>query len=259
MSTAWDVEQYERYKAYRDRPALDLMVQIPAELEPSKIWDLGCGAGEHAALLARRHPGAQVHGLDSSPEMLAAARTRSTEIDWVLGDARAWTPDIPPDLIFTNAALQWLPDHGALFPRLVSTLAPGGVFACQIPVSSEEPWYVEVRAVAREFLGANRMNAIPAVYPTNAAEDYYRWLAPLAETDIWFTRYLHVLTGDDPVVEWMLGTALRPYIQALATDAERERFLDRCRVRMRDAFPPEADGSTLFDFPRLFMIARRRA
>ncbi len=257
MSTAWDVEQYERYKSYRDRPALDLMVQIPADLQPREVWDLGCGAGEHAALLAKRHPGAVVHGLDSSPDMLAAARARNAEVDWVLGDAAAWTPEISPDLIFSNAALQWLPDHAHLFPRLVSRLRPGGVFACQIPVSSEEPWYVEVRALAREALGEARMEAIPAVYPTQATEAYYRWLSPLAEVDLWFTRYLHVLTGPDPVVEWMRGTALRPYIQALETEADKARFLDRCRERMRAAFPPEADGSTLFDFPRLFMIARR--
>lgn len=259
MSTVWDVEQYERYKAYRDRPALDLMVQIPADLEPREIWDLGCGAGEHAALLAKRHPGAQVHGLDSSAEMLAAARARNAEVDWVQGDIAGWRPDIPPDLIFTNAALQWLPDHQDLFPRLVASLAPGGVFACQIPVSSEEPWYLAVKAAAREALGDARFETIRAVYPTHCAEQYHRWLAPLAGTDIWFTRYLHMLGGEHPVVDWMRGTALRPYIQALESPTDKERFLDLCRARMAAAFPPEPDGITLFSFPRLFMIARRRS
>ena len=257
MTTQWDVEQYERYKAYRDRPALDLMVQIPRDLEPMEIWDLGCGAGEHAALMAKRHPAARVHGLDSSPDMLVAASARTAAVDWVQADIAGWRPETPPDLIFTNAALQWVPHHETLFPRLVSFLARGGVFACQIPVSSEEPWYLEVKAVAREALGEARFTAIRAVYPTHAAEDYLRWLAPFAETDIWSTRYLHVLSGEHPVVEWMRGTALRPYIQALETEADRERFLDRCRVRMQAAFPPEPDGTTLFDFPRLFMMARR--
>lgn len=258
MSTTWDVDQYERYKAYRDRPALDLMVQIPADLDPREIWDLGCGAGEHAALLALRHPAARTHGLDSSANMLAAAAARSSAVEWVHGDIAAFAPETPPDLIFTNAALQWIPDHQSLFPRLVSTLAAGGVFACQIPVSSQEPWYLEVKAVAREVLGDRRMDAIPAVHPTASADDYYRWLSPVAELDIWFTRYLHVLTGEHPVVDWMMGTALRPYAQAMETEADRERFLDRCRERMAAAFPLEPDGTTLFDFPRLFMVARRR-
>ena len=254
----WDVEQYERYKTYRDRPALDLMVQLPADLEPGEVWDLGCGVGEHAALLALRHPGAKVHGLDSSPDMLAAARARSAEVDWVQGDAAAFSPDIPPDLIFTNAALQWLPNHEALFPKLVSLLAPGGVFACQIPVSSEEPWYAAVRAIGREGLGAERAAAVQGVYPTAEPEDYYRWLSPLAEVDLWRTTYVHVLTGEHPVVDWMLGTALRPYLQAFHQDAEREQFLALCREEMTRRFPTEPDGSTLFPFPRLFMIARRR-
>ena len=102
------------------------MVQIPPELEPREIWDIGCGTGEHAALLALRHPDARVHGLDSSAEMLAAARARPGAVEWVQGDIEAFEPDVPPDLIFTNAALQWAPDHQTLFPRLVGTLAPGG-------------------------------------------------------------------------------------------------------------------------------------
>ncbi len=254
---SWDVDQYERYRAYRDRPALDLMVQLPADLEPREIWDLGCGAGEHAALLAKRHPRARVHGLDSSGAMLAAARGRNTEVDWVQGDIAAFAPARAPDLIYTNAALQWLPDHERLFPRLVRMLAPGGAFACQIPVSSETPWYRAVRDIARGGLGEARFDDIQGVYPTHAAEAYHRWLAPLAEVDLWRTDYLHVLSGEDPVVDWMRGTALRPYLDAFDDDTERERFLGLCRARMRAAFPPESDGSTLFDFPRLFMIARR--
>lgn len=258
MSTRWDVEQYERYKTYRDRPALDLLLQVPGDLDSREIWDLGCGAGEHAALLARRHPQARVHGLDASADMLEAARARSSDVEWVEASIADFAPASPPDLIFTNAALQWLPDHAALVPRLVSLLQPGGVFACQIPVSSEEPWYRAVREIAREGLGDSRFNAIQAVYPTGEPSQYYRWLAPLAEVDLWTTTYLHVLDGPHPVVEWMRGTALRPYIQAFATADEREAFLDLCRVRMADYFPAEADGSTLFPFPRLFIIARRR-
>ena len=127
---SWDPAVYERYKAYRDRPALDLLLRLPADLEPKEIWDLGCGTGEHAALLARRHPGSRVHGLDSSEAMLDEARARNAEVDWRLGDIASFAPDESVDLIFTNAALQWLPDHAALFPRLAGLLASGGVFAC---------------------------------------------------------------------------------------------------------------------------------
>ncbi len=254
---AWDVEQYERYKAYRDRPALDLMLQIAGDTEPREIWDLGCGTGEHAALLARRHPRARVHGLDSSPAMLEVARARRATVRWVEGDIEAFAPTKPPDLIFTNAALQWLPDHVALFPKLVGALSPGGVFACQMPLSASEYWHVALRALAAEPRWGGRLTGLRVVQPVAAAQEYWRWLSPLADVDTWSTRYLHVLTGEDPVVEWMKGTGLRPYITALDDPAEREAFLHAYAALMRRAFPREADGSTLFDFPRMFIVARR--
>jgi len=256
VTASWDVEQYERYKAYRDRPALDLMVQIPGDLDPDEVWDLGCGTGEHAALLARRHPEARVHGLDSSPAMLKAARERSAAVEWVEADIDAFAPKTPPDLIFTNAALQWIPDHATLFPRLVSALAPGGVFACQMPLSQRERWHEILRDVAAEGPWAAKL-ADARGLNVATAEDYWRWVSPLAEVDIWETRYLHVLIGDDPVVEWMKGTGLRPYLDRLE-GAERAAFLAAYTDRIRAAFPKEADGSTLFNFPRLFMVARKR-
>jgi len=255
---AWDVEQYERYKTYRDRPALDLMVKIPTDLDPREIWDLGCGTGEHAALLARRHEGARVHGLDSSLAMLTAARGRNTEVEWVHGDIDSFAPKVAPDLIFTNAALQWLTGHDRLLPRLVSTLAPGGVFACQMPLTWPEPWHSELRTLAAKGPWAETLKGVRDVQPVASAEDYWRWLSPLADIDVWKSRYLHVLSGEDPVVEWMKGTGLRPYLARLDDPREQGMFLAAYAALMREAFPKEADGSTLFDFPRMFILAQRR-
>lgn len=254
----WDPVLYERYKAYRDRPALDLLLQIPDDLAPRDIWDLGCGTGELAALLAARHKSARVRGLDSSAEMLAAARRREARVEWVEGDIAAFTPDAPPDLIFTNAALQWLGHHEALFPRLVEALAPGGVFACQVPVSFDADWHRTLRDTAGHGPWADALRGVQGVHPTASAGEYYGWLAPLCESvDIWSTTYLHILEGEDPVVEWMSGTGLRPYLQALEDTALREAFLEAYRRRVDAAFPKQADGATLFPFPRLFILARR--
>ena len=254
----WDPDIYERYKAYRDRPALDLMLQIPTDIDPKEIWDLGCGTGEHAALLARRHPKAAVHGLDSSPDMLAAARKREQTVDWVEASIADWAPDIAPDLVFTNAALQWLPDHASLYPRLMSQLAPGGVFACQTPTPYETRHHSILREVAESGPWTEKLKSARLISPTPSQDDYYGWLSPLsAWVDIWTTTYLHVLEGDDPVVEWMRGTALRPYLDALPDAAEQEAFLDEFRSRIAKAFPPQAGGETLFPFQRLFIVAQR--
>jgi trans-aconitate 2-methyltransferase len=253
----WDPAVYERYKVYRDRPALDLLLQIPGDLDPDEIWDLGCGTGEHAALLAARHPGAQVHGMDTSAEMLAKAKGRPAAVEWIQGDIAAFAPAVAPDLIFTNAALQWLPDHEVLFPRLVASLAPGGVLACQIPVASDQGWRVALRESIAAGPWAAKLAGVVGVHPTPDMDDYYRWLAPISDSvDIWTTTYLHVLEGDDSVVDWVSGTALRPFAQALEGE-ERAAFLADYTARVAARFPKQGDGVTLMPFPRLFMIVQR--
>jgi trans-aconitate 2-methyltransferase len=255
---SWDPDVYERYKAYRDRPALDLLLQLPADLEPRVIWDLGCGTGEHAALLARRHPAARVFGLDSSPQMLAQARRRPEPVTWLQGDIAAFAPDAAPDLIFTNAALQWLPDHAALFPRLAATLAPGGVFACQMPTAYETRHHQILRETAADGPWSPLTAGARLINPTPPLDDYYGWLAPLCPgIDLWTTTYLHALEGEDPVVDWMMGTALRPYLDVLADPALKAAFLKAFTDRITAAFPPRPDGVTLFPFPRMFAVARR--
>jgi len=256
---SWDPAIYERYKAYRDRPALDLLLQAPRDLEPREIWDLGCGTGEHAAVLAARHPHARVHGLDSSPDMLAAARKRNASVDWVLADAAGFAPDVPPDLICSNAALHWLPDHGSLFPRLARTLSDVGVFACQMPLSWTSDWHVALRETAvADPRWADQLKDLRGVRPTADQDAYYDWLSPICSSvDIWSTTYLHVLEGDDPVVDWMMGTGLRPYLDALPEPTLRAAFLDAYRDRVAQVVPMRADGVTLFPFPRLFILASR--
>lgn len=260
MTTRWDPAQYDRYKAWRERPANDLIAQIPADLQPREVWDLGCGTGEQAALFKRRWPDATVHGLDTSPDMLAKGRARPEAVDWVEGDAATWTPERPADLIFTNAALQWLPDHAGLFPRLAGFLAPGGVLACQMPVSYVGEQHRLLRETAVDGPWAGRLAGVAGVRPLGEPADYYDWLAPVcAQVDVWTTTYLHALEGEDAVLEWMAGTGLRPYLQAFSSETERATFLDAYRARLSRAFPRRADGTTLFAFQRLFLVARARS
>jgi trans-aconitate 2-methyltransferase len=255
--TSWDPDQYARYRAYRARPANDLLAQIPHDLDVRDIWDLGCGPGEQAVELKRRFPQARVHGLDSSVSMLEKARALDASIDWLLADVATWAPAAPPDLIFTNAALHWLPDHAALFPRLMRTLRSGGVFACQMPLSYDAPQHVALRETAADGPWAERLQGIDGVKRLGRPEDYYAWLSPFsAGVDVWTTTYLHVLEGDDPVFEWMLGSGSRPFLEAL-TEPERTAFSDAYRAALSRVFPRRPDGTTLLPFERLFLTARR--
>jgi trans-aconitate 2-methyltransferase len=190
--------------------------------------------------------------------MLALARERPDRVDWVQGSFEDWSPPTPPDLIFSTAALLWAADNTALFPRLAASLAPGGVFACQVPLSHSAQWYDLLRETAQEPQWAERLKDVRGTQPIASPETYDDLLAPLSSSvDIWSTTYLHALTGEDPVVDWMKGTGLRPYLQAFSSEAERDRFLDAYRARVSRAFPRRADGTTLFPFPRLFVLARR--
>lgn len=255
----WDPEQYSRFEAERDRAALDLLLRLPGHLDPREVWDLGCGAGQHAALLKRRHPDATVHGLDASGDMLARARALGADVDWRQGDIAAWSPETPADLILANASLHWLPDHAGLMRRLVGALAPGGVLAVQMPMAHETRHHGLMRATAAEGPWAGVLDKVATIAPLLTPEAYYAVLAEACgDIDIWSTTYLHALTGRDPVLEWMRGTALRPYLTALDAPTMRAAFLSALGARLCEAFPPRPDGVTLLPFPRLFLVARRR-
>lgn len=256
----WDPAQYGRFEAERDRAALDLLLRLPGDLKPQDIWDLGCGAGQHAVLLKRRRPQARVHGMDSSAAMLDQARAHDADIDWRRGDIAAWSPDRPTDLILANASLQWLPDHAALLRRLTGALAPGGVLAVQMPLAWETLHHRTMRRVAADGPWADRLEDRETIQALLTPEAYYGVLAETcADIDIWSTTYLHVLEGADAVLEWMKGTALRPHLTALADDpAMRSAYLTALGAALSEGFPRRTDGVTLLPFPRLFLVARRR-
>ncbi|MBB5660902.1 methyltransferase domain-containing protein [Brevundimonas halotolerans] len=256
----WDPDTYARFEAERDRAALDLLVRLPDDLDPGVIWDLGCGDGHHASLLKRRYPRAEVHGLDRSADMLAGAGARDDTVHWHQGDIAAWAPELPVDLIFANAALQWVGDHGALFPALAGQLAPRGVLAVQMPMAFETRHHTLMRQVATEGPWAGALQDVPTIAPLLSAGAYYDRLAGRCDDiDIWSTTYLHALTGEDAVLNWMSGTALRPYLTALAGTPELQAgYLEALGEALSRAFPRRPDGVTLLPFPRLFLLARAR-
>ena len=252
----WDPNQYLKFTDHRLRPALDLMAQIALEA-PRSIYDLGCGPGNITRLLAERWPGAAVTGVDSSADMLAKARQEAPHVAFEQADIAHWSPPAPADLLFTNATLHWLDDHAALLPRLAAQLAPGGVLAIQMPDNRTSPSHLLMDDVAATGPWHTKLARQRPVYGSMQSPDaYYRILAPVTrQLDIWETTYLHVLEGDNPVVEWTKGTALRPYLDALA-EPERTDFLAAYAARIAAAYPQQPDGRTLLPFKRIFIVAR---
>lgn len=253
-ATTWEPGQYLAYSGPRARPAQDLLARIAAEA-PANVYDLGCGAGNVTRLLSKRWPEARLVGIDSSAEMLRAAAAEMPKGAWIEADLATWSPEGPADVLFSNAVLHWLGDHDQLFPRLLDWLAPGGVLAVQMPANFDAPSHTGIAMSAREAPWRDRLEPLLRPPPVAAPATYHDLLAPLCATlDIWETTYLHVLEGEDPVLNWIKGTALRPLLAALE-EADRPAFEAACATRLRQAYPPRPDGRTLFPFRRLFIVA----
>jgi trans-aconitate 2-methyltransferase len=272
-TTMWDATQYLRFGGERARPFFDLLARVGAEL-PEYVVDMGCGPGNLTVLLAERWPTAAVCGVDSSPQMIEAARKlvsadalRSTGsgpiltnhapgLSVMLDDVRHWEPQSLPDVIISNAVLQWVPGHRELLVRWADWLADDGWLAFQVPGNFDQPSH----AILRELVASarwrpllrgvelNRQSADPA--------DYAELLAGAGfQVDAWETTYVHILEGEDPVLEWYKGTGLRPVLDVLDADRAAD-FLADYGARVRAAYPPSSFG-TVFPFRRVFAVAHR--
>ena len=272
---SWDPAQYLKFGNQRLRPALDLLAQVPLEA-PASVVDLGCGAGNVTRALAARWPHARVTGVDSSADMLEKARVALPGVQWVASGMDVWKPETPVDLIYSNAALHWLPHHQGLLERLLGFLAPGGVLAVQMPRNWGAPSHTSIDAaldglglspVERAGIDAAKLNT-----PVSEPAQYYDWLQPQAETiDMWETLYTHVLSGDNAVAEWVKGTALIPVMNGLKALGDKglggifkenglhQRFWADYCARTNAAYPRRADGTTLLQFRRLFFVVATSA
>ena len=251
----WDPEVYLTFAGHRSRPFYDLVSRVGAE-HARRVVDLGRGPGNLTTYLARRWPTAVIEALDSSPEMVAAARKRG--IDAGIGDLRAWKPKPHTDVVISNAALHWVPEHAELLCRWAGKLAPGAWIGVQLPANFETPSHGAIRAVARREHYAKTLRDIP--FRVGAAVQSPAHYANLlmdagCRVDVWETTYLHQLTGEHPVLEWITGSALVPVRERL-DDEGWERFRQELIPLLDAAYPARADGTTIFPFRRLFIVAQ---
>jgi len=258
-SKDWSPETYARFRGLRLRPALDLLAQVH-DLPEGDVIDLGCGNGAVGPALAAMLPARKLIGIDQSPAMLAEAAATGAYRRCLAEDAATWEPAAPPALIFSNAALQWLGDHGTLLPRLAGLLAPGGTLAVQMPRQHGAPSHRFLREFAADMF-PDRFDFVDWHPPVRAPVDYHRLLAPLAVLNIWETDYIQRLLpggAGHPVRRFTEATAMRPFMDKLSP-AEAEAFVARYDEALAAAYPAEDDGSVLFPFRRLFIVLQMPA
>ncbi|HEY2408519.1 MAG TPA: trans-aconitate 2-methyltransferase [Polyangiaceae bacterium] len=257
----WNDQQYLKFGDERTRAARELLQRVQLSTA-ARVVDLGCGPGNSTALLRERFPTAKLCGVDNSPEMLARARRDFPDIDWLDADAATFRAREPVDLLFANAVLHWLPNHAELFRTLLEQLEPGGVLAVQMPRNFAEASHRLMRETSADAAASGtqslaRLNHVRDLTPVESPEFYYDLLAPHARSvDIWETVYEHVMVDAAAIVEWVKGTGLRPYLDALSAE-ERPRYLERYTAGIERAYPMRSDGRRLLRFPRLFLVAVR--
>jgi trans-aconitate 2-methyltransferase len=252
----WDAQQYLKFSNARTRPAAELLNRI-AEIGPASAIDLGCGPGNSTELLASRWPDAKIIGLDSDEAMLAQARKDYPGIHFEQADVRAWSQAEGEHypVIYGNAVLQWLGNHEALFPDLLKRLSPGGTLAIQMPRNYEAPSHASMRKAAAESPYADRLVKVRELNSVPGPGFYYDLLADkVASLDIWETEYTQVMPSVDAIIDWVRGTGLRPFLAQL-NEADQVDFIARYRAELAKTYPVQKDGSVLFFFKRIFIVA----
>ena len=254
----WNPALYTRYEDERTRPAAELLARVPLA-QAAEVVDLGCGPGNSTALLAQRFPQARITGVDSSAAMLASAGERLPGLVFEQADIATWSPRVAPNLLYANAALQWVPDHARLLPRLFELLAPGGVLAVQMPDNWQESTHRLMREVAREAPWAEPIGDAERLRtPLLTIGGYYDLLAQqAASVDVWHTVYQHPMASAAGIVEWLRSTGLKPFVDRLSPPLQAS-FLAAYEARVDAAYPPRTDGQRLLAFPRMFIVARKR-
>lgn len=250
----WNPEVYLAFADQRGRPFYDLLARVGAPA-PRRVVDLGCGPGNLTATLAQRWPDAVIEAWDSSPDMVAAARGRG--LDARVGDVREWVPAPDTDVVVSNATLHWVPDHGALMVRWARQLRAGSWIAVQVPGNFDAPSHRSVRELVSRHRWAELLG--DSIFDARPVEDPIGYAALLADAgcavDAWETTYLHEFSGENPVLDWISGTALRPVRNRLG-DAEWEEFRAALTPLLNAAYPRRPDGRTFFPFRRIFVVAQ---
>ena len=254
----WSAAQYLKFEDERTRPSRDLLAQVPLDA-PRRVVDLGCGPGNSTDLLIERFPGAEVIGVDSSPDMLRQARERLPRCKFIEADLSTWMPQPSTDLLFGNAVFHWVPDHPNVLKRLLHALGPGGVLAVQMPDNANQPAFTALdkvvasgswSAAIAQTKGRQRKQLL-------APEGYYDLFRPLCRRiDVWHIHYNHLIDDHAGVVEWFKGSGLRPLLAPLDPPV-RAAFLAKYTDEISRAYPLRCDGKVMLRFPRLFIVAVR--
>ena len=255
----WDPKQYLKFRNERTRPSIDLVSRIGIE-NPESIIDIGCGPGNSTRILRSKWPNSKIVGVDNSAEMISRAKKDFPGGRWILTDASRLEENRAYNIIFSNAALQWIPNHKQLMQKLMKLVKPEGVLAVQLPANNRSVLHTSLMAVAQEAKWKEYVTGCDSLLTYHEAEFYYNVLIPFSGViDMWETTYYHVLGSHVDMIEWYKSTGMKPFLQRLPCDAYRREFEKAILEKCRKMYPIQKNGDVLYPFRRLFFIAYKKA
>ena len=253
--TDWNPRQYLQFANERTRPSIDLSPRVNIE-NPKCIIDIGCGPGNSTRVLRGRWPDAKIAGLDSSAAMIEKAKEDYPGIEWITADASAFMHEKKYDIVFSNAAIQWIPDHEVLVPHLFEIVNRGGALAVQVPGNKESPLHQALLRVSSSPKWSRFTSDVEKIFTYNDAAYYYDTLFRISSKfDLWETTYYHVLNSHAGLVEWYKGTGMRPFLEKLPDESSRKEFENEVLAECIQVYPIRKDGKVLYPFKRIFFIA----
>ena len=255
----WNPEQYEKFIKDRTQPAIDLANRLEVK-EVKRILDLGCGTGNSTRILKDRFSDAMVFGADNSDEMLAKAKKTHPDIEFIHLDVGGDLSEVRDmderfDIVFSNACIQWIPNHKILLPKLMSLIKHGGVLAVQIPIQSEHPVHIIMKELVITSKWKDKLSQ--RNYNNLSTSEYYDVLSGISDDfEMWETIYCHRMPNYESIIEWYKGTGLRPYLEQLS-ETDAEDFVSDVYRELKNRYKIQSNGEIMFRFPRLFFIAKR--
>ncbi len=253
----WNPDQYLKFARERTQASVDLASRIEVE-SPQSVVDIGCGPGNSTSVLRNRWPNSQFSGIDSSQEMIDKAKNDFPDVEWITGDVRSYNFASKYDVVFSNAAIQWMPDHKELVPKLFGIVKPKGALAIQVPADQDSPIRRALLSVSSREKWTKYTSGNERIINYRTAEYYYDIITKLSKRfDLWETVYYHVLGSQAALIEWYKGTAMKPFLDSLPDDTSRNEFENEVLAGCKDQYEVRKDGNVLYPFRRVFFIVYR--
>jgi trans-aconitate 2-methyltransferase len=254
-SKDWKPELYLKYRNERTQPSIDLVNKISMDFVPENIIDLGCGPGNSSQVLVQRWLTSYFVGVDNSVSMIEKAKMDYPNQEWVVADASNYKTDLKFDLVFSNATIQWIPNHENLLSKFHELLSDRGILAIQIPMFWDMPLAKAIEKVSKGNRWKTRTKDVLNLFTIHDYFFYYDQLSGLFNTiDMWETDYMHILDSQNSILEMIKSTGLKPYLERIEGNAEKLEFEEEVLNEIKRHYPLQKNGKVIFPFKRLFFI-----